>query len=54
MVNVNITINNKKIQAQSGQTVLQAARASGVNIPTLCYHPSLPPEGACRLCLVEI
>lgn len=23
-------------------------------IPTLCYHPALPPDGSCRLCVVEI
>ncbi len=51
---VNLTINNKKIQAQSGQTVLQAAKEAGINIPVLCHHPALPPAGACRICLVEI
>ena len=51
---VNVTINGKKIQAQMGQTIIQAARENGIEIPVLCDHPALPPEGACRLCLVEI
>jgi len=34
--------------------VLQAAQAAGIRIPTLCYHPDLPAQGACRVCLVEI
>jgi predicted molibdopterin-dependent oxidoreductase YjgC len=51
---VNLTINDKKIQAQSGQSILQAAKEAGINIPVLCNHPALPPEGACRICLVEI
>ena len=51
---VNITINNRKLQAQLGQTVYQAAAAAGIRIPVLCHHPALPPEGACRVCLVEI
>lgn len=54
MAVVNITINGKKIQAQVGQTIMQAAREAGIEIPVLCDHPALPPEGACRICLVEI
>jgi len=50
----NITIDGKKIQARFGQTILQAAREHGIYIPVLCDHPALPPEGACRICLVEI
>ena len=54
MASVNLTINGKKVQAETGQTILQAASAAEIKIPTLCHHPALPPEGACRLCLVEI
>ena len=39
---------------EKGATVLQAAQAAGIYIPTLCFHPSLPPYGGCRLCIVEI
>jgi iron-only hydrogenase group A len=49
-----ITINDQPVAASPGMTVLEAARAAGVKIPTLCYHPDLPPLGACRVCLVEI
>jgi formate dehydrogenase major subunit len=51
---VNITINGRAIHARSGQTVWEAAEAAGVDIPALCHHPALQPEGACRVCLVEI
>lgn len=54
MASITITINGQKIPAQTGQTVLEAARAAGVEIPTLCHHPAVKPIGACRLCLVEI
>ena len=37
-----------------GQTILQAARASGKYIPTLCYLEGLSAVGACRLCIVEV
>ncbi len=53
-MSINLTINNKTIQAQPGQTILQAARANGLTIPTLCYHKDLSPAGSCRLCVVEV
>ncbi|HEX2973455.1 MAG TPA: molybdopterin-dependent oxidoreductase [Tepidisphaeraceae bacterium] len=51
---LNITINGQAVQARAGQTVMEAASAAGIAIPGLCHHPYLKPEGACRLCLVEI
>ena len=50
---INLTINNKKIEAEAGQTILEVARENGIVIPTLCSHESLEPSGACRLCVVE-
>jgi bidirectional [NiFe] hydrogenase diaphorase subunit len=37
-----------------GQTILQAAKANGKYIPTLCDLEGLTPVGACRLCIVEV
>jgi len=54
MTLVNITVDGRKITAEAGQTVLEAAQAAGIDIPTLCHHPALEPIGACRMCLVEI
>ena len=54
MNTVNVTINDQNIQAQAGQTVLEAATSVGIKIPTLCHHPALEPIGACRVCLVEV
>ena len=54
MAIVNLTVNGQKIQAQPGQTVLQAAREAGIFIPTLCDHPAVTPFGGCRMCMVEI
>jgi formate dehydrogenase major subunit len=50
----NLTINGQAVKALPGQTVLAAATAAGIRIPTLCHHPRLPAQGSCRLCLVEI
>lgn len=49
-----IEIDGKRIEAADGLTVLKAAEAVGIPIPHLCYHPAFPPEGSCRMCLVEI
>ncbi len=51
---VNLLIDGKKVEAESGATILQVAREYGIPIPTLCSHDSLEPSGACRLCVVEI
>ena len=51
---ITITIDGQEIQAEEGQTVLEIAKANGIEIPTLCYHPLLSPYGACRLCTVEV
>ncbi|MDQ1301257.1 MAG: hypothetical protein QG637_1178 [Chloroflexota bacterium] len=51
---VNITIDGRKLQAEAFQTVYEVATANGIYVPILCHHPALPPEGACRVCLVEI
>ncbi len=51
---VNVIINDQKVKAQAGQTVLEAAASVGIKIPTLCHHPALEAVGACRMCLVEV
>jgi bidirectional [NiFe] hydrogenase diaphorase subunit len=51
---VNLTINGRKIKAENGITLLDAARANNIHIPTLCANEAVAPYGACRLCLVEI
>jgi bidirectional [NiFe] hydrogenase diaphorase subunit len=51
---INLTIDNKKIEAETGQTILEVSRENGIVIPTLCIHEPLEATGACRLCVVEI
>lgn len=54
MNTVSLTIDGREVEVRTGTTVLEAAREAGLYVPTLCYHPDLPPYGACRLCIVEI
>jgi len=50
----NLTINNRKIQAKPGLSILEAAQAAGEKIPTLCHIKEVFPSGACRMCVVEV
>lgn len=49
-----LIINGKEVSASEGETVLEAARDAGINIPTLCHLEGVTDVGACRLCLVEV
>lgn len=51
---LNFSIDGKDLQVEQDQTILQAARENGINIPTLCYHKDLSPTGNCRMCVVEV
>jgi len=51
---ITVDINGKKYSGTKGQTLLQIALANEIYIPHLCYDPRLKPQGACRLCLVEV
>ena len=53
METITLTINGKRVSCLEGKSILEAAEAHGIKIPKLCYHHSLKPFGACRLCLVE-
>jgi formate dehydrogenase major subunit len=52
--NINLRIDGRKVSMPAGTTVLNAARAHDIEIPTLCYHPRLTPYGSCLLCVVEM
>ena len=49
-----LIIDGEVVKARGGMTVLEAAKAADIYIPTLCHHPYLSPSGTCRLCAVEI
>jgi NADH-quinone oxidoreductase subunit G len=48
------TIDGREIDVPQGTTVIQAALGLGIHIPHFCWHPDLPVDGNCRMCLVEI
>jgi NADP-reducing hydrogenase subunit HndD len=54
MGNVNLKINGLNVTAPAGSTILEAAQAAGIKIPTLCYLKEINEIGACRMCVVEV
>jgi formate dehydrogenase alpha subunit len=51
---IELQIDGQTIQTKEGTSVIEAAQASGIEIPHLCYHPELSVSGGCRLCVVEV
>ncbi|RKX79719.1 MAG: hypothetical protein DRP87_02085 [Spirochaetes bacterium] len=51
---IEIEIDGKKTRMPEGSSVLEAAKELGIYIPTLCFHEALPPQGSCRVCIVEL
>ncbi len=51
---IQLTIDDKSLQASPGTTILEAAKGEGIKIPTLCYDPRLDPFTSCFMCLVEV
>lgn len=50
---ITITLDGREVSGYPGTTILDLAKESGVEIPTLCHDDQLASIGACRICLVE-
>ena len=51
---VDFKLNGRDVVAHGGETIIQAAKRHGVEIPHLCYQEGLRPDGNCRACVVEV
>jgi formate dehydrogenase major subunit len=51
---ITLTVDGRPIHVDDGTTILEAARAAGIEVPTLCWYPRLPVVGSCRICLVSV
>jgi len=51
---IQVNINNRNLFVQEGSTILEAAKANNIKIPTLCHYPDLHINSDCRICVVEI
>ncbi len=48
MATISLTIDGQEVSAEKGATILEAARAADIYIPTLCNHPDLPKMGGLK------
>ena len=51
---VTLNIDGQNVKTKKGNTILQAARQAGIDIPTLCYLKGIHETGDCRMCIVEV
>ena len=49
---VEIIVDGQRFQVEEHKKVIQIARAQGIKIPGLCYHPALSPVGSCQRCVL--
>ncbi|MFN0158579.1 MAG: molybdopterin-dependent oxidoreductase [Bacteroidota bacterium] len=49
-----ITIDGKQLDVDPKQSIIEAARDNGMEVPHFCWHPKLSVAGNCRMCLVEV
>jgi NADP-reducing hydrogenase subunit HndD len=49
-----LSVNGRQVELDEGASLLDAAKAAGVHVPTLCHYPGLPAHAVCRMCLVEV
>ncbi len=54
MDTIKLKINGQETEAPASVTILEAAQAAGIDIPTLCYLKGVNEPGACRMCVVEV
>ena len=54
MKKITINLNGNPVEAGEGATLLGIAKARGIEIPTLCNDPRLPPYASCFICIVEV
>lgn len=49
-----IIVDGKELEFKQGQTIIEAAKDHGIDVPHFCWHPKLSVSGNCRVCLVEV
>ena len=54
MKKLRINIDGREVTGIAGQTILEACKDHGIDIPTLCYDERTEIYGSCGLCVVEV
>lgn len=48
-----ITIDNKEVEVQAGETLIEVARRTGFPVPSLCYAKGAKHKASCMVCVVK-
>ncbi|MEI2471948.1 2Fe-2S iron-sulfur cluster-binding protein, partial [Peribacillus frigoritolerans] len=51
---MHVKINGAETSVEGNQTILQMLTDSSIEVPNVCYHPSLGPIETCDTCLVSV
>src|SRR5690554_419042 len=51
---IHLNINGKEVKGNAGDTILDIAKANGIEIPTMCFDERVEIYGSCGLCVVEV
>lgn len=51
---VTLVMDGKELTVEDGKTLLDVARANGMEIPTICFHEATTANALCRICVVEV
>lgn len=54
MSTITAQVNGEVVTVPEGSTILDACRRVGLDLPTLCYGPTMSAANACRVCVVEL
>ena len=49
-----LTIDNQEVEVEKGSTILDAANALGVDIPSMCFLKGCTPSTSCMVCVVKV
>ena len=53
-MSMKMLVNDREVSFESGDTILEAAKKNGIDIPTLCWMKDVHPAASCKMCIVEI
>lgn len=51
---ITVNVDGTTVKVEEGSNILQAVKAAGGKVPTLCFLKGVSEVGACRICLVEV
>ena len=53
-MSIRFTIDGREVEVAEGQTIVDAARQLGIDVPTLCYLERCGPMTSCLVCIVKL